>query len=379
MALELYRRHNALKCKTTSPTDSSCTNTRKPCPIWVRGTQADGTYVRQPLKLRDWKEAQKVLRAWDEQGVKPPSAKTPTTIEQLQKQLLDNLHTVNRAPATIKKYEVLFRQLKAFALDKGLRFVPELDVTMLEQFRATWKDGALSKSKKQERLRGVLRYAVRHRMVETNSAIELDRVKVVSAQVVPFTDDELKRIWVAAKADTNSRLYALALLMRFSGLRISDAVGLRIDQIKDGHLSLRTQKAHTDVSVPLPAPVLTALDSFKPASAAYYFWNGEANLTAVAGYYRDYYFRRAFIAAKIDGKPHPHQFRHTFASKLLLAGVSLVELAALLGNSVRVVEKHYSKWVRARQQRLDAAVRKANGYHALPKPTSRRKAVKSQP
>ena len=83
MALELYRRHNAQKCKTSSPTDSSCTNTRKPCPIWVRGTQADGTYVRQPLKLRDWKEAQKVSRmgrARHETQERRPR----TTIEQLK-------------------------------------------------------------------------------------------------------------------------------------------------------------------------------------------------------------------------------------------------------------------------------------------------------
>jgi integrase len=376
MALELYRRHNTLKCKTSSPTDSTCTNTRKPCPIWVRGTQADGTYVRQPLKLRDWKEAQKIVRAWDEQGTKPKSAAARTTIEELKDQFIENMKSVHRAAATIKKYEVLFRQLVAFAQDKGLRFVNELDLAMLEQFRATWNDGALSKSKKQERLRGVLRYAQRHRMIEVNSALDLDKIKVVPAKVVPFTDEQLDRIWIAAKNDTNPRIYALALLMRFSGLRISDAVGLRIDQIKDGHLSLRTRKVQTDVSVPLPETVVRALHSFKPVSETHFFWNGVADLNSVAGYHRDYYFSRVFTAAKIEGKPHPHQFRHTFASKLLSAGVSIVEVAALLGNSVKIVEKHYSAWIKARQERLDRAVKRANGYHRLPEAKPRPKVGK---
>ena len=376
MALELYRRHNALKCKTSSPTDSSCTNTRKPCPIWVRGTQADGTYVRQPLKLRDWKEAQKLVHAWDEQGTKPKSAAAKTTIEQLKDQFIENMKSVHRARATIKKYEVLFRQLVAFAQDKGLRFVNELDLAMLEQFRATWKDGALSKSKKQERLRGVLRYALRHRMIEVNSALDLDKIKVVSAKVVPFTDEQLDRIWIAAKNDSNPRIYALALLMRFSGLRISDAVGLRIDQVRDGHLSLRTRKVQTDVSVPLPETVVRALHSFRAASESHFFWNGIADLNAVAGYHRDYYFSRVFTAAKIEGKPHPHQFRHTFASKLLTAGVSIVEVAALLGNSIKIVEKHYSAWIKARQERLDRAVKRANGYHRLPEAEPRPKVGK---
>jgi hypothetical protein len=30
-------------------------------------------------------------------------------------------------------------------------------------------------------------------------------------------------------------------------------------------------------------------------------------------------------------------------------------------------EKHYSAWVKARQESLDEAVEKANGYHGLPK------------
>jgi site-specific recombinase XerD len=378
MPLELYRRHNADKCQTESPTDSSCSNSRKPCPIWVRGIQADGTYIRRPLKLRDWKTAQRVVREWEELGSKPKGTAPKATIEQLQKQYLENMHVEKRAPATVKKYEVLFRQLSTFTHDKGLRFVAELDLSSLEEFRATWKDGDLSRSKKQERLRGILRYARKHKMVEDNAAEELGKIRVDPHQVVPFSDDELGRIWKAAKADRNPRIYPLALLMRFSGLRISDAIGVRIDQIKGERLSLRTRKVRKDVSILLPKPVLNAMKSFKTASSTHYFWNGEADVISVAGYYRDYYFRRVFEAAKIQGKPHPHQFRHVFAIKLLSAGVSTDGVAALLGNSPKVVFKHYSAWVPERQDALDRAVLKANGFHGLPKdgPQAPRKAVR---
>jgi len=36
-----------------------------------------------------------------------------------------------------------------------------------------------------------------------------------------------------------------------------------------------------------------------------------------------------------------------------------------LGNSEKIVEKHYSRWIKGRQQGLDEAVKKANGYHDL--------------
>ncbi|MNW17986.1 hypothetical protein D3C71_2173630 [compost metagenome] len=37
----------------------------------------------------------------------------------------------------------------------------------------------------------------------------------------------------------------------------------------------------------------------------------------------------------------PYSYRHTFATRWLLAGGSIKVLADLLGNSVRMIERHY--------------------------------------
>ena len=53
-------------------------------------------------------------------------------------------------------------------------------------------------------------------------------------------------------------------------------------------------------------------------------------------------------------------FRHTFAVEMLLAGVPVDQVSILLGHaSVRVTEKHYSPWVRARQDQLEKSVQPA--------------------
>jgi hypothetical protein len=41
---------------------------------------------------------------------------------------------------------------------------------------------------------------------------------------------------------------------------------------------------------------------------------------------------------------------------MLSAGVPLEEVAKMLGNSIKVCEKHYGKWVQSRQDRLDTLV-----------------------
>jgi integrase len=56
---------------------------------------------------------------------------------------------------------------------------------------------------------------------------------------------------------------------------------------------------------------------------------------------------------------HAHRFRDTFATELLLARVPLERVSVLLGRgSVKVTEKHCSPWVRARQEQLEADVKR---------------------
>ena len=51
--------------------------------------------------------------------------------------------------------------------------------------------------------------------------------------------------------------------------------------------------------------------------------------------------------------------RDTFSVELLLAGVPIERVSILLGHqSVRITEKHYAPWVRARQEQLEADVRR---------------------
>lgn len=50
----------------------------------------------------------------------------------------------------------------------------------------------------------------------------------------------------------------------------------------------------------------------------------------------------------------------TFATGLLLAGVPIEDVSVLLGHSnTRITAKHYSPWVKERQERLEDRVRQA--------------------
>jgi integrase len=185
---------------------------------------------------------------------------------------------------------------------------------------------------------------------------------------MPFSNDEMQRILQAidpyvertprsGKANAR-RLRALILILRFSGLRISDVVGLSLDRVSDNRLFLYTQKTEVPVRTVLPDFVVRALEATPQASEKYFFWSGRGQIESAVRSWQTR-LRRFFKFAKIPNG-HAHRFRDTFAVALLLAGVPIDRVSILLGHqSVRITEKHYNPWVRARQEQLEADVERA--------------------
>ena len=71
--------------------------------------------------------------------------------------------------------------------------------------------------------------------------------------------------------------------MRYSGLRIGDAVSCSVDRLLNGKLRLYTQKTGTHVHCPLPEFVVKELSAIPKKNERYWFWTGNGKLeTAVA-------------------------------------------------------------------------------------------------
>jgi site-specific recombinase XerD len=360
--LTIYRRHNPERC--SSKDSQNCSNKRRPCPIWIRGSKPDGAYIREPLKSRDWTKAVDTMREIEATGLRPaPPARTQITIEEWRDQFIKNAGTENISEETIRKYKLLFKQLLGFTQDRGIRFPGGLDLESLQQFRNTWKDKPLSKSKKQERLRSIFKFAAARKWTSDNPALQLGKIKVNRTQQIPFSADEMKTI-LGQAIKAGPETYTFILVMRFSGLRISDVAMLRADGLQGNHLVLRTEKTGTPVKVLLPSVVADALRKLKKRNPDYFFWDGQSKLASVTDLWRSHRIKPVFEKAKIQ-KAHPHRFRHTFAVELLKQGTRAGTVAILLGNTEQIVIKHYSAWVKERQQGLDDAVEKANGYHDI--------------
>jgi integrase len=244
----------------------------------------------------------------------------------------------------------------AFGDEHGLVFISDFNLDRTRVFRESWPNKNLAAKKKLEHLRAFFRFCHDSGWVPSNPASKLKPPKITDPAVVPFTADEVKGILKACdtyKPEGNAvRLRALVLLLRFTGLRIRDAVTLSRSRIIDGKLSLYTAKTGTPVYCPLPPIVLTALNAIP--SSTYFFWTGDSTSKSVVGNWQRA-MKKLFKLAGVVG--HAHKFRHTFATELLQDGVTLDDVAMLLGHrSSKITERHYSHWIRARQENLEAQV-----------------------
>lgn len=360
MPLAIYRRHTP-DCKFSGRARRDSRSQRCPCPIWVQGSLG-GEYLRRSLDLVSWQAAQDRVRGWEASGeVGIIRADIPRISEAVDR-FFDDAKARGLAESTIGKLGVLLRkQLLPWCRSKGYLSLKQLTVDELTQFRTTWADSPISKYKKQERLKSFFHFCVAREWVRTNPVIGIKPVKVPPSPTLPFNEDQIAAVLDACDRyaikgiygeQNRRRLKALTLLMRYSGLRIGDAVTCERERLVGLKLFLYQAKTGTPVYCPVPPVVVTSLTELQGLNPKYFFWTGNGKRkSAVADAQRS--FRKLFELANVKG--HPHMFRDTFAVELLKRGVSLETVSMLLGHaSIKVTEKHYKPWVKTLQDKLEA-------------------------
>jgi integrase/recombinase XerD len=168
-------------------------------------------------------------------------------------------------------------------------------------------------------------------------AISRLRVKEPKRSIVPLSIDEVARFWSSFHT---TRDLAIVGLMLLQGLRSAEVLGLNPDDVllSEGQLRVRGKGGKLRF-LPLAPETVQLLEHYmrlerpNPCSAALFVsLKGPARGQRMtpAGLRSLFRHHRRTTGIKIA---NPHRFRHTFASDMLRAGISLPALMRLMGHS----------------------------------------------
>jgi len=163
------------------------------------------------------------------------------------------------------------------------------------------------------------------------------RVKTPRRNIVPLSVDEVARFWSSFR---NSRDLAIVGLMLLQGLRSKEVLALNQEDLLLSEAQLRVRgKGNKIRFLPLAPESVQLLDHYlrlerpTPSTAALFVsLKGRARGTRMtpAGLRSLFRYHRLTTGVTLA---NPHRFRHTFASDMLRAGVSLPALMQLMGHA----------------------------------------------
>ena len=163
------------------------------------------------------------------------------------------------------------------------------------------------------------------------------RVKTPKHSIVPLSVNEVARFWSSFRT---SRDLAMVALMLLHGLRSAEVLSLNGDDVLLPEAQVRVRgKGNKLRFLPLAPETIQLLDHYlrferpNPCSAALFVvLKGGARGTRMnaAGLRSLFRYHRQTTGIKLA---HPHRFRHTFASDMVRAGMSLPALMQLMGHA----------------------------------------------
>jgi integrase len=277
---------------------------------------------------------------------KDPRRANRTLDEAMERYL--NTVTIQKALTTQERERESAKVLKKYL--GGDTLLPNISPSVVATFR-------------DQRLQEVSAYSVRlelallsHLFVKAlkewelpveNPVNAIDRPKVPKGRIIFLKEDEAVRLLAECLKSRNKMLYPYVLLLLHTGMRPSEAAGLRWSQIDLPSRSLTLYITKNEPrTVPLTKAAVAALQKMREE-------NGESDLvffdsegkTERARTRPSSRFRPAFDQARDRAAlqyVHMHDLRHTAASHLLMAGTDLRTLASILGHSTLQMVLRYT-------------------------------------
>lgn len=243
-------------------------------------------------------------------------------------------HWQGLALETRRRRERIFLGMIEKSGDKSFAKITRGDIVRARDKRAATSPASANHFHKA--VAGLFAWAIEAQHVQTNPCVGVKLLTLKSDGHRPWTDEDIERFRTRWPLGSRERL-ALEILIG-TGLRRGDAATLGRQHVKDGVITIRTQKTGAVVSFPSLPELAEATATTECGDLAFVAKSNGAPLTVSA-------FSAMFDAAcKAAGvNASPHGLRKAAAARLANAGASVAQIEAVFGWSGGQMASHYTK------------------------------------
>jgi integrase len=294
------------------------------------------------------------------------------TVGQYLAHWLENTAKPSVEPGTWTSYERCVR-LHLTPRVGGISLLQLRPLHVEALFAQMQRDGVSGGNTKKvsEVLSTALEHAVRVEMLPSNPAAPVAKPKTDGEEIVPFTQEEIDRICLAA---AEHRLEALFVLAICTGAREGELLGLGWDHVNLDERTIFIQRTLDHSAngfrlkekpksergrrvVDLPSFAVQALAEHRKRmlkegllSAPVLFCTKTGHFISKSSFIKQVH-RPMLVRASVPYRKF-HTFRHTHVSRLLAAGESLVDVAQRVGDRPEVILKTYAHWIPGAGKRI---------------------------
>lgn len=227
-----------------------------------------------------------------------------------------------------------FRQFgKVIIPEIQLKDISKIDIENFIQWKLS-KSGERIVNGYLRTLQGAFQRAVEFGYLESNVFVNVKKLKPQQNSPVFLTKDELNKIIDYEKDDQLKFLFKFAA---YTGMRMGEIrflkwgmIDLENNLIRVSNTNEFTTKSKKSRNIPIHLCLRKELSERQSFSDRYVF---EQYGTVFTKNYISRKFKQVVIDLGMNDKIHFHSLRHTFASWLVQAGVSIYEVSKLLGHS----------------------------------------------
>src|SRR5579864_420353 len=285
----------------------------------------------------------------------PAKTEQHSTILQAVETFIRGKESENITDSTSRKLRYQLSLFEQF-MSARLKFYPR-DITPKDviDFRSSWKWGDLTRIKAQQNLRGFIRFCCkgeqRDDVLDALGTIKQTREGRQRRKPKPLSEADLKKLLAQVPVTFKDEPHKIPLATAFikcgvsTGLACVDLVHLEratLESVEHGILEVERRKTGRKAMPRIDEKLRQELLGITNENAKYVFWNGNTLPHSATGLWQTD-MRQLFQDAGLWIKGDlVHRFRDTMVDHSLGQGYSLTDVASMLGDTLQVVERHYS-------------------------------------